>query len=77
MNYAPITKGSVHQLSLEARDLLAEVNINVRRAKGLSVKLTQVAPVGVSFEFVSTKTRPMPACEFHVPIRMVPKIFCS
>ena len=76
MTPIPIIKGSVQQLSLEARDLLAEVGITLRRTSKVKVILTQVAEVGVSFQFVSTPTFKAPDKEFHVPIRMVPQIFC-
>ena len=77
MNYAiPIIKGSVQTLSIEARDLLAEVGIRLKKTKSVRVVLTQVAEVGVSFQFVSTPNFKAPEKEFHVPIRMVPKIFC-
>ena len=72
----PVTIGSVQSLGPEARSLLAEVGITLRRTNNVRVRLTQVAQVGVSFEFVSTPTKPMPTKEFHVPIRMVPQIFC-
>ena len=71
----PCIVGSVQTLSFESRPILAQVGISLRRTNNVRVKLTQVAAVGVSFEFISTPTRPMPSKEFHVPIRMVPEIF--
>ena len=71
MTPIPIIRGSVQQLSIEARDLLAEVNIHLRKIRNTRVLITQVAEVGVSFQFVNGNDK-----EFHVPIRMVPQIFC-